>query len=185
MKSVQRYLPLLLLATGCASSGPLLYTKHDPTKHEVVFGIVRNRLSDVHSFGGKNAELFFSPQKIVHKNGQPYYQFIVQLRSQGGPYGPYLLIKPGQSMILHIDGKRFAYRTKVGSGPRRTKTKALFSPIFSESAVYENVSEADISRIARANRIEVEIQGKKQSVLGLFSEQNFAAFEALLQTSST
>jgi hypothetical protein len=179
--TLRALIPLAVLLNGCAS-GPLLYTKEDPAKGEITTGVIRNRLADVQPFG-RGAILYLSPKRIVSRDGNEHFQFIVQLQREGGPY---VLIKPGRSLVLDIDGLRTFYVSQLGSGPRRTlRRRFLGKPIYSESAVYAGVTERDIDLIAHANHVNVQINAQKQRISAELSEQNLAAFEALLENTAT
>ena len=138
---------------------------------------MRNRLMDVRGFEGVDATVYLSPQKISDSAGGVKYQFVVQLRRHGGPF---VLIKPGRSLGLLIDGKRYVYNTRQGSGPRRVHTVSYGKSIYSESAIFDDVTEHDISRIAQAAQVNVVIGCKSSTITAKFSEQNFAAFEAMM-----
>jgi hypothetical protein len=170
----------VLLLGGCASSRPLLYTKQDPVHRQTVIGISLNRLDKVRAESGRNEEVYLSPQRIVAADGSQSFQFVVQVKHDRGPF---VLIKPGKSLILVIDGQRRAYVSRQGSGPRRVIARRWGIPDYSESAVYSRVTLQDIQRIVKAGRTLVGIRGAHDNITAEFSEQNFAAFEALLEKS--
>jgi hypothetical protein len=125
--------------------------------------------------------VYLSPQRISMKNGMERFQIVVQLTRGGGEY---VLVNPGRSMAIEVDGRRIIYATKQGSGPRRSIVRgSLGETTLSESAVYENVPKRDIALIAAAKTAKVKIVGQKGPIYAEFSERNFAAFQALLENS--
>jgi hypothetical protein len=182
LQKTHKFLPgVFLLLSGCASTAPLLYVKQDLTHGTTVTGIIRNQLVDVQFFNGKNAAVFLSPQRILANDGSERLQFVLQLTRLNAPY---VYIQPGRSLILSIDGQPFAYASRQGSAPRLVKSEGILGTTTSESAIYEGISKHDIEMISRAKIIQVVIKGRSLKIAAKFSEQNFAAFEALLQNIS-
>jgi hypothetical protein len=172
--------PILLLWTvGCNTTPAHLYVKKGASTGETITGVAGNRLSDVKNFEGWQAAVYLSPQRILTKYGTERFQIVIQLTRGGGEY---ILVKPGRSMAIEVDGKRIIYATKQGSGPRRSIVRgSLGETTLSESAVYENVPKRDIELIANAKTAKVKIVGQKGPIYAEFSEKNFSAFQTLLE----
>jgi len=152
-----------LLFVGCATS-PLspykVITRHDKFDRYTTNSMTGNLL-------GGELRLELNAARHSAKDGAVNYALVVRY------YGSnFIFIKPGESLILLIDGQRIGLKGQGSMRHRRT----LENGMASELAKYPATPEL-LKKIANANQVDVKIKGSDFLAENYFIKQNFDNFK--------
>jgi hypothetical protein len=168
-KSSTRIITLaaVLVSSGCASfgNGYQVRTSRSASDGSTLVSMEGNSLGRAPSDPGYGLSL--TAARYASEDGSCYYALTA------GYEGPqWILIGPGESLVLVVDGKRTALR---GDGSARFRG-AVREGLVRERAQYE--VDADLLKsLARAKAVRIRVSGERRSVESGLSARNLDNFK--------
>ncbi len=171
MKKTLITFPFCLFLVGCALKTPDVTTYHDD-----VSGLSTDLLSEnLLDTKTPTREMIWLNASRLFKNRQQF-NYYLEVHYAANVETGYLDIRPGQSLILNVDGQEFKFYSNGSFNTRKARKEIL-----GEDAVYE-VTGDTLRMIADAKKIKVRVVGGNGNVEREFAPENFERFKKFVSS---
>ena len=163
----------LLLITGCHTKVPDVATNYDPITGQRTDLLSGNEL--VSPQNPPREVVWLNADRIAadawNRQTKLYLQVDYMAKAETG----FLEIPVGTSLILTVDGREMKFTGNGSYNKRNSREKGFVN----ETALYQ-ISRMDMSTIANAKAVKVQIRGSKGIVERDFGPENFKRFQEFL-----
>jgi len=162
----------LALMTGCRSNVPDVATDFDPITGQRTDLLSNNELQSAQN--PPREVVWLNADRIASDAWNRQTRYYLHVDYMAKAETGFLDIPVGTTLILTVDGREMKF-TGNGSYNKRTSRKGFAE----ETALYQ-VSRMDLSKIANAKSVKVQIRGDKGIVEREFGPENFKRLQEFL-----